>query len=56
MLCRCRGSLTRHAAKAEGGVMADPGLGVRPGSLGSTRPRLFGPSLVDVSWAAQSAT
>jgi hypothetical protein len=30
------------------GVMADPGLGVRPGSLGSVRPQSFGPSLADV--------
>jgi hypothetical protein len=35
--------------------MADPGLGVRPGSLGSTRPRSFGPSLADVSWATWPA-
>jgi hypothetical protein len=45
-------SLVCHAAKAEGGVVADPGLGVRPVSLVSTGPRSFGPSLADVLWAA----
>ena len=48
-------SLTRRAAKTEGGVAADPGLGVRPVLPGSARPRSFGPSLADVSWAAQPA-
>ena len=37
------------------GVMADPGLSVWPGSLGSAGPRSFGPSLADVSWAARPA-
>jgi hypothetical protein len=41
-----------RAAKAEGGITADPGLGVRPILLGLARPRSFGPSLTDVSWAA----
>jgi hypothetical protein len=45
-------SLVCHAAKAEGGVVGDPSLGVRPVSLVSTRPRSFGPSLADVLWAA----
>jgi hypothetical protein len=35
--------------------VADPGLGVRPGSLGLARPRSFGPSLADVPWAAWPA-
>jgi hypothetical protein len=41
-----------RAAKAEGGVKADPGLGVRPILLGLAGLRSFGPSLTDVSWAA----
>jgi hypothetical protein len=48
-------SLLRCAAKVEGGVAADLGLGVKPVLLGSARPRSFGPSLVDVSWAARPA-
>jgi hypothetical protein len=32
--------------------MADPGLSVWLGSLGSVGPRSFGPSLADVSWVA----
>ena len=36
------------AAEAEGGVVADPGLGVRPILLGLARPRSFGPLLIDV--------
>jgi hypothetical protein len=36
----------------EEGVVADPGLSVRPGSLGLSRPRSFGLSLTDVLWAA----
>ena len=30
------------------GVMADPGFGVWPGSLGSAGPQSFGPLLVDM--------
>ena len=41
-------------AKAEGGVVADPGLSVRRILLGSAEPRSFGPSLADVSWVARS--
>jgi hypothetical protein len=37
--------------RQKGEVVADPGLGVRPGSLGSVRPRSFKHSLADVSWA-----
>ena len=48
-------SLASHVAKAEGGVTADPGLGVMPILVGSARPRSFGPSLTNVSWAARSA-
>ena len=33
------------------GVVADLGLGVWPGSLGSAGPRSFGPLLADISWA-----
>jgi hypothetical protein len=33
--------------------VADPSLGVRPISLGSARPRSFGPSLADVLWVAR---
>jgi hypothetical protein len=53
-LGRWRGcaSLARHATKAEGGVMADPGLGVWPSSLGLARPWSFGPSLANTLWAA----
>jgi len=39
-------------AKVEGGVVVNPGIGVRPVMLGSTGPRSFRPSLADVSWAA----
>jgi hypothetical protein len=46
-------SLGHHVAKAEGGVTVNPGLGVRPVLLGLGRPRWFGPSLSDVSWAAR---
>jgi hypothetical protein len=52
---RGRESLARRAAKTEGGVMADPSLGVRPILLGSVGLRSFGPSLVDVLWAARPA-
>jgi hypothetical protein len=45
----------RRAAKAEGGVVADPGLGVRPVLLGLVGPRSFGPLLADVSWATRPA-
>ena len=41
--------------RQKGGVMADPGLGVWPSSLGSAGSRSFRPSLADVSWAARSA-
>jgi hypothetical protein len=51
----CHESLACHVAKAEGGVVADPGLGVRPILLGLARPRSFGPLLAHVSWAARSA-
>jgi hypothetical protein len=53
---RGRECLARRAAKTEGGVMADPGLGVRPVLLGSARPQSLGPSLVDASWAARAAS
>jgi hypothetical protein len=36
----------------EGGVMANPGLSVWPGSPGLARPWLFEPLLTDVLWAA----
>ena len=35
---RGRESLMHHAAKAEGGVIADPGLGIKPILLGLARP------------------
>ena len=53
--CRGRESLARHVAKAEEGVAADPDLGVRHVLLGLAGPRLFGPLLADVSWAARTA-
>jgi hypothetical protein len=52
---RGRESLARHVAKAEGGVVADPGLGIRPVLLGLAGPRLSRPLLADVPWAAQPA-
>ena len=39
----------------EGGVMADPSLGVQPGSLGLAGPQLFGLSLAGVLRAARPA-
>ena len=45
----------RPRAKAEGRVVADPGLGVRFVLFGLIGPRSFGPSLTDVSWAAWPA-
>jgi hypothetical protein len=36
----------------EGGVVADPGLSARPGSLVLAGPRSSGLSLADVLWAA----
>jgi hypothetical protein len=41
--------------RQKGGVMADPSLGVWPGSLGSSRPQSFGPLLVDVYQATRPA-
>jgi hypothetical protein len=38
---RGRESLARRAAETEGGVAADPGLGVRPVLLGSAGPQSF---------------
>jgi hypothetical protein len=38
--------------KQEEGVMADPGLSVRPSLLGSARPRSFGLSLASILRAA----
>jgi hypothetical protein len=45
-------SLARHAAKTEGGVAVDLGLGVWPGSLGSAKPRSFWPSPANTLWVA----
>jgi hypothetical protein len=35
--------------------MADPGLGIWPGLLGSARPRSLGPLLADILWVAWPA-
>jgi hypothetical protein len=48
-------SFVRRAAKVEGGVTADPGLGVRPKLLSLAGPQSFRPLLTDVSWAARPA-
>jgi hypothetical protein len=45
----------RRAAKVEGGVAADPGLGVRPKLLSLVGPQSFRPLLTDVSWVARPA-
>ena len=38
--------------RQEKGVVANPGLNVRPGLLGLAGPRSFGPSLVEILRAA----
>ena len=52
---RGRESLARRTAKGEGGVAANPSLGVKHVLLGLAGPRLFGPSLTDILRAAWPA-
>ena len=51
VMCLSSAMWLRH----EGGVVADPGLGVQPGLLGLTGPQSFGLSLAGVLRAAWPA-
>ena len=44
--------LSAMRLRQEEGVVTDPGLSVRPRSLGLAEPRSFGPSLADMLRAA----
>jgi hypothetical protein len=49
------GPLLRARLRQVGGVVANPGLSIWPSPLGLARPRSYGLSLADVSWATRPA-